>query len=221
MLDALGVERPAWTEPPAMGADPDPVDACGSSPLWYAVRSTAAGIVVALIDAGADVGRRIELSARGERFTTILHEMVRRGRTVPLSHALARGVDPVSVDSDGATAIHVLGGHADNVNPEMVRTLVRAGVSVNAALPSGTQPIELAAQRILPATVAAMVELGAEPGRGLDALMSWWAVGAKFSGFRAADVVDILCAGGAEVTDRHLELAAAAGASQVESAVRR
>ena len=30
---------------------------------------------------------------------------------------------------------------------------------------------------ILPATVAAMVELGANPGRGLDSLMSWWAVG--------------------------------------------
>jgi hypothetical protein len=246
VLDALGVERPAWIEPLApdaldlferanrgdtrviellaMGADPDPVDPCGGSPLWYAVRSTAAGIVVALIDAGADAGRRIELSARGERFTTILHEIVRYGRTVALSHALANGVDPALVDSEGATPMHVLGGDADNVNPEIVRTLVRAGAPVDAALPSGTQPIELAARRILPATVAAMVELGAQPRLGLDALMSWWAVGAKFNGYRAtevADVVDILRAGGAEVTDRHRELAATAGASQVETAIRR
>jgi hypothetical protein len=246
VLDALGVGRPAWTEPLppdvldlfararrgdsaviellAMGSDPDPVDPCGASPLWYGLRSLSAGIAVALIDAGADAGRRIELSARGERFTTILHEIVRLGRTVALSHAMAKGVDPSLVDSDGATPMHVLNGDGDNVNPEIVRALVRAGASVNAALPSGTQPIEHAARRILPATVAALVELGAEPGRGLDALMSWWAVGVHHAGYRAADVadvIDILRAGGAEVTDSQRQLAAEAGASQVEAALRR
>lgn len=246
VLDALGVEPPAWTDPLpenvldlfdqarsgsteviellAWGAEPDPVDPCGASPLWYGVRSLSAGIVVALIEAGADAGRRIELSARGERFTTILHEIVRLGRTVALSHALAKGVDPSLRDSDGATPLHVVDGDADNVNPEMVRALVRAGAAIDAAMPSGTQPIDQAARRILPATVAAMVELGADPGRGLDALLSWWAVGVRHAGYRAkdvADVIDILRAGGATVTDRHRELAATAGASQVEAALRR
>jgi uncharacterized protein len=106
----------------------------------------------------------------------------------------------------------------------MVRELVRAGAAVDAALPSGTQPIELAALRILPATVAAMVELGADPGRGLDAVMSWWAVGVRSAAHRAggvADVIEILRDGGAEVSDRHRELAARAGASQVEAALHR
>jgi hypothetical protein len=246
VLDALGVDQPAWTTPLpenvldlfdmarsgsseviellAWGAEPDPVDPCGASPLWYGVRSLSAGIVVALIDAGADAGRRIELSARGERFTTILHEIVRLGRSVALAHALANGVDPGLRDSDGATALHVVDGNGDNVNPEMGRTLVRAGAAVDAAMPSGTQPIEQAARRILPATVAAMVELGADPGRGLDALLSWWAVGVRFAGYRAgdvADVIDILRTGGAAATERHRELAARAGASQVEAALRR
>ena len=246
VLDGLGAGRPAWTEPLAptdldlferahrgdtrviellaMGADPDPVDPCGATPLWYALRSLAAGISVALIDADADAGRRIELSAGGEKFTTILHEIVRRGRTVALNHALARGVDPGLVDSDGATPIHVINDSADNVNPEIVRALVRAGASVNAPLPGGTQPIELAARMILPATVAAMVELGADPDRGLDSLMAWWSVGAKFNGYRAAavaEVVDLLRAGGAAVSQRHRELAANAGASEVEAALRR
>jgi uncharacterized protein len=245
VLDALDGERPGWVDPLppdvldlftrahggdssviellAMGADPDPVDACGASPLWYGLRSRSAGIAVALIDAGADAGRRIEESARGERFTTILHEIVRLGRTVALSHALARGVNPSLVDSDGATPLHVLDGDHDNVNPEMVRALVRAGASISAALPGGTQPIEHAARRVMPGSVAAMVELGAEPTRGLHALMSWWAVGAQFSGYRAgdvADVVDILRSAGAEVTDHHRRLAAKAGASQVENALR-
>jgi hypothetical protein len=188
------------------------------------VCSVSAGIVVAMIEEGADTGRRIELSARGERFTTILHEIVRRGRTVALNHALAHGVDPAVVDSEDAMPIHVLDDNADNVNPEIVRSLARAGASVNAATPSGTQPIEQAARRILPATVAAMIEVGADPGRGLDALMAWWAVGVKYNGYRADEVgtvIDILRGGGAEVTDRHCELATEAGAPQVEAALRR
>jgi uncharacterized protein len=247
VLDALGVDRPAWTTPLpndvlnlfdrarsgsseliellAWGAEPDPVDPCGASPLWYAVRSLGSGIVVALIDAGADAGRRIELSARGHRFTTILHEIVRVGRTVGLAHALAKGTPPNLRDSDGATPLHVVDGNNDNVNPEMVRALVCAGAAIDAAMPSGTQPIEEAARRILPATVAAMVEVGADPGRGLDALVSWWdTIGAHYARYRAGDVanvIDILRAGGAVVTECHRELAANAGASQVEAALRR
>ncbi|MGV0645935.1 ankyrin repeat domain-containing protein [Mycolicibacterium sp. XJ879] len=244
VLDALGVGHPAWTEPLpadildlferahrgdssviellAMGFDPDPLDPCGASPLWYGVRSLSAGIVVALIDAGADAGRRIELSARGERYTTILHEIVRVGRTVALSHALAQGVDPSLVDSDGATPMHVIDEAGDQVNAQIVRALARAGASVNRPTPTGIQPIERAAQRILPATVAALVELGAEPGRGLDALLS--SCGAPVTGCRAADVIDVvdtLRDAGAAVTERHRELASAAGAQVVEAALRR
>lgn len=247
VLDALGVDWPEWTDPLpdeivdlfdrartgsteviellAWGAEPDPVDPCGASPLWYGVRSLSSGIVVALIDAGADAGRRIELSAQGDRFTTILHEIVRLGRTVALAHALAKGTPPDLEDSDGATPLHVVDGNNDNVNPGIVRALVHAGASINAASPSGIQPIEHAARQILPATVAAMVELGADPGRGIEALLPWWAsAGARYSGYRAgdvADIIDILRAGGATVTTQHRELAASAGAPQVEAALRR
>jgi hypothetical protein len=44
------------------------------------------------------------------------------------------------------------------------------------------------------------------------------------TGYRAgevAEVIEILRAGGADVTERHRELAARAGASQVEAALRR
>ncbi|MGE2721932.1 ankyrin repeat domain-containing protein [Mycolicibacterium celeriflavum] len=245
-LAGLGVEPPAWTEALrpdildlfsrakrgdsaviellAMGADPDPVDPCGASPLWYAVRSPGSGIAVALIDAGADAGRRIELSARGERYTTILHEIVRKGRGVALNHALANGVPATLLDSDGATPLHVLGPDGDNVNPEMVRALARAGAAVDAELPDGTQPVDRAARLLLPATVAALVELGADPGRGLDALMSWCASAAEPTACRAdavADVIEALRDGGARVTDRHRELASAAGARRVTAALRR
>ncbi|MCV7279137.1 ankyrin repeat domain-containing protein [Mycolicibacterium flavescens] len=245
VLDLLHATPPAWThtlsadaldlfarahrgdseviELLAMGADPDPVDACGASPLWYAVRSLASGIAVALIDAGADAGRRIELSARGDRFTTILHEIVRAGRTVALKHALANGVEPSLVDSEGATPMHVLGDAYDHLNPEMVRTLVRAGASVEAELPDGTQPIEIAARRLLPATTAALLETGADPGRGLDALMAWWAVTGRGNGARAgavADLVALLRAAGARISAQHREVAESAGVEQVSAALR-
>nr|WP_090338614.1 ankyrin repeat domain-containing protein [Mycolicibacterium malmesburyense]CRL66574.1 Ankyrin repeats (3 copies) [Mycolicibacterium malmesburyense] len=245
-LAGLDVAPPAWTEALqpeildlfsraqrgdsaviellAMGADPDPVDPCGASPLWYAVRSPGLGIAVALIDAGADAGRRIELSACGERHTTILHEIVREGRAVALNHALANGVPATLLDSDGATPLHVLSGQGDNVNPEMVRALVRAGAAVDAALPDGTRPVERAARLLLPATVAALVEHGADPERGLDALMSWCASAAESAVRRAGvvvDVVEALRSGGARITQRHRELAAGAGAQQVAAALRR
>ncbi|MGV0850185.1 ankyrin repeat domain-containing protein [Mycolicibacterium phlei] len=245
VLDALGVTPPVWTrglsddelelferasrgdssviELLAWGFDPDPVDPCGASPLWYAVRSLGHGIVVALIDAGADAGRRIELSARGDRFTTILHEIVRTGRSVALNHALARGVDPMLRDSAGATPLHVLAGDGDHVNPELVRALVDAGASVHAELPGGTQPIEHAARSLLPATVAALLDRGAHASRGLDALMAWWSVAADLYGYKAGvvcDVVALLRGAGAEVSDRHHELAATAGTPQVSAALR-
>lgn len=205
------------------GVNPDPVDACGATPLWYALRSSSPGVAVALIDAGADSGRRIGLSAHGDRFTTTLHEIVRVGATVALTHALARGVDPSVLDSDGATPMHVVDEHRDNVNPEIVRALAGAGAAVDAAMPSGTQPVETAARRLLPATVSALVGLGASAGRGLDALLTWWPLGSQYARHRAGDVaalVEILRAGGAEVTERHVEQASRAGASQVESALR-
>jgi hypothetical protein len=60
-----------------------------------------------------------------------------------------------------------------------------------------------------------------------QALLSWWSAGVRSAGYRAGDVagiidiIDILRAGGADVTERHRELAANAGASQVEAAHRR
>lgn len=241
---ALGVPPAAWTEPLApevvaffgrardgwasigdliaAGAEPDPLDACGASPLWYAVRSLDHAAALVLIDAGADVARRIDTSARGQRFTTILHEIVLMGRTVALDHALARGVDPSLRDSEGATPMHCLDDRSDHLNPGIVRALVAAGADVNAATVGGLRPIEPAARQLLPATVAAMLDLGALPAEALSTLLVWWTVNVRWAAYRAdavVDVIEILRAGGATVTDRHRELAAEAGVSKVSSAL--
>jgi hypothetical protein len=240
VLDALGAGPRPWTEPlaPAVlglfniaehgwasiadrlaaGLDPDSLDACGATPLWYAVRALEHHAALVLIDAGADAGRRIELSARGDRFTTILHEIVLLGRTIALERALGRGANPSLLDSDGATPMHRLDDRSDHLNPELTRMLTAAGADVNAATPSGQRPIEAAAQRILPATVATMLDLGAEPAKALTALLVWWAANARWFGYRAKEVVNVierLRAGGAVVTTRDRELATEAGVSTV------
>lgn len=241
---ALGVTPPPWTEPLApdvqalfdragngwasvtdllgKGIDPDVLDACGASPLWYAVRSLQPEAALALLDAGADPGRRIELSARGDRFTTILHEIVLLGRTTALQRALSRGVDPALRDSDGATPIHRLGERSDHVNPELVRRLVAAGADVNAATTSGQRPIEAAALQLLPATLATLLDLGAEPARALTALLVWWSANVRWAGYRAGDVVEVvelLRIGGAAITDRDRELATQASHAKVAAAL--
>lgn len=244
VLAALGVPPQPWTEPLppevyalferasngwdsvakdiAAGLDPDTLDACGATPLWYAVRSLQPEAAVVLIDAGADAGRRIELSALGDRFTTILHEIVLLGRSVALDHALANGVNPSVLDSDGATPLHRLDERSDHVNPGLVRALVGAGADVNASTNGGQRPIEAAAQQLLSATVTTLLDLGAEPAKALTAVLAWWTANVRWAKYRAGEVVAVieaLRAGGAEVSDRDRELVAESETPTVASAL--
>src|SRR4051812_38493146 len=139
VFSALGIPPQPWTEPLspqvfamferarngwesitddlAAGLDADTLDACGATPLWYAVRSLQPEAALVLIGAGADAGRRIELSALGDRFTTILHEILRLARTAALQRALPMGVIPLLLDSEGAPPLHRLGERSDHLNP--------------------------------------------------------------------------------------------------------
>jgi hypothetical protein len=86
VLSALGIPRQPWTEPLApkvfqlfqragngwasvgdllaTGIEVDTLDACGATPLWYAVRSLQSEAALVLIEAGADAGRRIDCQRR-------------------------------------------------------------------------------------------------------------------------------------------------------------
>jgi hypothetical protein len=244
VFSALGVPPQPWTEPLspkvfemfeharngwesiakdlAAGLDADTLDACGATPLWYAVRSLQPEAALVLIDAGADAGRRIELSAQGERFTTILHEIVLLARATALDRALALGVSPSLLDSDGAIPLHRLDERSDHPNPALVRSLVAAGADVNASTNAGQRPIEAAAQQLLSATVATFLELGAEAGNALTTALVWWVANVRWAKYRAGEVVDVietLRAGGAVVSDRDRELASEGGVPTVISAL--
>jgi hypothetical protein len=244
VFSALGIPPQPWTEPLspqvfamferarngwesitddlAAGLDADTLDACGATPLWYAVRSLQPEAALVLIGAGADAGRRIELSALGDRFTTILHEIVRLARTAALQRALAMGVSPLLLDSEGATPLHRLDERSDHLNPALVRSLVGAGADVNASTNGGQLPIEAAAQRLLPATVTTFLDLGAEPANALTAVLVWWVANVRWAKYRAGEVVAVieaLRAGGASVGDRDRQLAAEGEVPTVASAL--
>ena len=244
VFNALGIPPQPWTEPLspqvfamferarngwgsitddlAAGLDADTLDACGATPLWYAVRSLQPEAALVLIDAGADAGRRIDLSALGDRFTTILHEIVLLARTAALDRALAMGASPLLRDSDGATPLHRLDERSDHLNPALVRSLVGAGADVNASTNGGQRPIEAAARRLLPATVTTFLDLGAEPANALTTVLVWWVANIRWAKYRAGEVVTVieaLRAGGAVVGDRDRELAAEGEVPTVVSAL--
>ena len=244
VFEALGLEPPPWTEPLpaaelglfdrarngwasigellATGLDPDVVDRCGATPLWYAVRSLDHRAALVLIDAGADPGRRIELSARGERVTTILHEIVLLGRTVALDRALARGTGPSPLDSDGATPMHRLDDRSDHLNPGIV-AIARRRRRRRRRRDGRRRETDRSGGATGPARHRRHDARPRRPARaGLDRAAGLVGVNVRWAGYRAKDVVrvvEVLRAGAAVVTERDRELAAEAGVPAVVEAV--
>jgi hypothetical protein len=111
---------------------------------------------------------------------------------------------------------------SEHVNPAIVRALVGAGADPDASTLSGRRPIEAAAQRLLPATVATFLNLGAAPANALTAVLVWWAANISWAKYRAGVVVDVietLRAGGAVVSDRHRQMAAKGEVEAVAAAL--
>ncbi|MCT7367482.1 hypothetical protein A7R75_00625 [Mycolicibacterium llatzerense] len=206
------------------GMDPDPLDHCGASPLWYALGGARPHAALDLLAAGADPGRRIDVSARGDSFTTILHRMAAWCVVDALTYALRGGTDPDVVDSGGATPMHAADYRYDDRFPAVVRGLAHAGADVDALAADGVRPIGRAALRMMPRTVTALIAAGAAPGPGLDTLLSHWATTHagrhKFDAPRVVEIIELLLAAGAEVTSRHLALAEQAAETTVISALR-
>ncbi len=246
---ALGVSHVAWTAPLPVdvlelfiaahggfgvrpvhalldsGMGPDPLDHCGASPLWYSLGGARPHAALDLLAAGADPSRRIAVSARGDRFTTILHRMAAWCVVDALTYALRIGTDPDVVDSEGATPMHATDYRFDDTFPAVVLCLTHAGGDVDATAADGVRPIGRAALLLMPRTVAALIAAGAAPGPGLDTLLSQWATmhagRRKFDAPKVVEIIDLLLAAGAEVTNRHLELAQGAGEATVIAALHR
>lgn len=105
----------------AQGADVHKADAEGRTALFHAACRGHAGIVQALVDAGADVNRRVDSLARATKENDDV-----RGQT-PLMEAAA-GAE-VNAVVQGSTAL--IEAASCNTDAGVVKALVAAGADVN------------------------------------------------------------------------------------------
>ncbi len=152
------------------GAPLEGRDGEGYTPLHRAVATGSPPVIRTLLEAGADVGRRVEVYEA--RFSwdpkdwTPLHLAARNPDAGAVALILEAGAD-VNARAEGyETPLHVA---ATNENPEVAALLLRAGADVNAREAHGKTPLHAAvreSQDLLenrnPAVAAVLIEAGAD-----------------------------------------------------------
>jgi ankyrin repeat protein len=136
------------------GADPNAVQANGTSALMWAVYHDDAATVRRLIELGADVGLVNEFGA-----TALAEAAVLANREV-LDLLIAAGADVNAANADGQTALMVV---ARTSNVDAARLLLDRGANVDAVEQrKGQTALMWAAAQSQPAMVALLIEHGAD-----------------------------------------------------------
>lgn len=153
------------------GAPLDGRDGEGYTPLDRAVATGHPAVIRTLLEAGADVGRRVEvLEARvpwDPRDWTPLHLAARNPDAGAVALILEAGADVNARVEGYETPLHVA---ATNENPEVATLLLRAGADVDAREAQGKTPLHVAAlENRNPAVAAVLIEAGADlEARAMD-----------------------------------------------------
>ena len=178
------------------GADPNAPAGFAGPPLFQVAglvrnRESAPAVVVALVEAGADV------NGRNEWGDTPLHSAMWGwgDKTTIVAALLEAGADVEARDQAGGTPLHRA------TAPSIISLLADAGADVNALDDRGRTPLLAALDGDRPATYEKLLELGAVPGIGtlVDPLdCALWNRAAFFSRARVAIVAGCI-QGGADV----------------------
>ena len=193
------------------GADPDPTDAYGQTPLMYAAGAGNADAVEVLLDAGASVNAR-----SGAGWTALMYA-ARDTPDVRVAEALfVAGGDPSLRNDEGQTPLDLALGSgnrafaawldeklfqaAQDAPVETVRTLLGAGAAVEGRDAYGQTPLMYAVHKnrgeVVRALLAAGTDANARSRAGWTPLM----YAARDGG---ADVVAALLAAGAKPSARN------------------
>ena len=145
------------------GADVGARDNYGNFPLHEAAEHGTAGVVRALLDAGARVDANTGRSGLGRWFRgadTPLHLAASNQDPAVATSLLEAGADVNGRGRGGRSPLH---GAASNRNPEVAELLLEAGAEVNARTSGGITPLHYAAgARGTPEVLAVLLEAGAD-----------------------------------------------------------
>ncbi|CAJ1361001.1 unnamed protein product, partial [Effrenium voratum] len=143
----------------AAGAEMDPQDRVGASPLFLASQLGFEAAARLLLDSGAEVNRV------AENGITACHIAARNGHPSLVQVLIQSGADMNRSSEDGFAPLHVaaLYGQAD-----VVAALVKLGADVNKTIETGFTSLHLAACNGHAGVVRALVEAGADINASID-----------------------------------------------------
>jgi serine/threonine-protein phosphatase 6 regulatory ankyrin repeat subunit B len=144
------------------GADPDPVDNSGVTPLCSAAENGHTEIIKMLLNHNSSSGKKVDIEAEssdGERRP--IHQAAQGGHLETVQLLLAKGAKCDPVDAKGVTP---LWSASQNGNADVVRALLKAGAKVNVTpYEFDRLPIHQAAQGGHLEVVRALLDFGANP----------------------------------------------------------
>lgn len=143
------------------GADPDPVNDNGVTPLWLAAQGGYDEIVGMILERDSP-DKKIDVDVEWKtKERRPLHQAARYGHLKVSRLLLAKGADYDPVDSEGITPLWYA---ARNGNAELIRELLEAGAKVDVT-PYGhsNQPIHVASRNGHVEAVRVLLEYGADP----------------------------------------------------------
>lgn len=143
------------------GADPDPVDKDGATPLFLAAHRGYHEIVSMILDrdsADKKMDLEVEWEITGRR---ALHQAAEHGHLETTRLLLAKGAEYDPVDSNGATPLWLAAGKG---NADLVRELLKAGAKVDVTPNDDIrQPIHQAARNGHVEVARILLDAGASP----------------------------------------------------------
>lgn len=144
------------------GADPDPVDVDGVTPLWLAAQEGHDEIVAMIL--GRESGdKKINLEVEWEpNERRALHQAAQNGHLKAARLLLAKGAAYDPLDSDGVTPLWLAAGK--NGSADLVRELLKAGAKIDVqGYEKNRQPIHQAALYGQVEVARVLLDAGASP----------------------------------------------------------